>query len=315
MDEKFIDCVKRHPCLWNTRINKYRDLDLKSAAWKDVAAKTQMKNSAAAKNKWKYLRDVYRETIKNFFKNKNTISDHMKTWKYTDQMSFLLPHMSVSSPPDSSLVQEDAANTEPERTPLLKMETFEIINPTEPPLLMENNPELTTVQRDELLTEVFTSSDPLKVFMDSMYLSMRRMPEYSQGEIKKKILNWVVKTEDALPRGMKDIPVQKDKLHTEAIRSDPLKVFMDSMYLSIRRMPKYSQGELKIMLLNWVQNTEDSVSRNNLTIPATNQTDYSNIQFAEIPGPSGTAHVQKIVYEDKSNSELLEIVISDDSDD
>ncbi|XP_028167339.1 uncharacterized protein LOC114357763 [Ostrinia furnacalis] len=208
MDSLFIECVKEYPCIWDTSLPLYRLLGVKEAAWKEITEKTNMKSVAAAKNKWKNMRDTHRESVKKFNKNKrNETLKHVRKWKYFDQMNFLLPHMStyidVTPPHDPSLSQEDTSNTsstDQDSTPLSNIKNTD---DTESTLLMEDEPapiqvpqpQITNVRR---VNEVVASGDALKVFFDSMYQSTRRMPQHYQREIKRKLFNLVMEYEDAL---------------------------------------------------------------------------------------------------------------------
>lgn len=44
MDEFFIECVRQYPCLWDTKLISYKQLDVKDAAWKEILKKTNLES-------------------------------------------------------------------------------------------------------------------------------------------------------------------------------------------------------------------------------------------------------------------------------
>nr|XP_034837124.1 uncharacterized protein LOC117993435 [Maniola hyperantus] len=205
MDELFIESVKQHPCLWDTKLPNYKNLEVKDAAWKNVVTETNIENTTAAKAKWKNLRDTHREALKKINKHKSERSrKKIKSWKYLRHMEFLVPHMSqrdanVSPPPDMSLNSED---TDTYTLPVAHRKQIkdEIVTDDREGLCtllkeIEDNREKLLAQREELRKELL-AGDPLKAFFDSMYKSTKQMPEYYQRSIKKELFQLVMEAED-----------------------------------------------------------------------------------------------------------------------
>ncbi|XP_069363105.1 uncharacterized protein [Maniola hyperantus] len=226
MDELFIESVKQHPCLWDTKLPNYKNLEVKDAAWKNVVTETNIENTTAAKAKWKNLRDTHREALKKINKHKSERSrKKIKSWKYLRHMEFLVPHMSqrdanVSPPPDMSLNSEDTGGWDHSNiichtnmdTSYNMADTYtlpvahrkqikdEIVTDDREGLCtllkeIEDNREKLLAQREELRKELL-AGDPLKAFFDSMYKSTKQMPEYYQRSIKKELFQLVMEAED-----------------------------------------------------------------------------------------------------------------------
>ncbi|XP_045780406.1 uncharacterized protein LOC123877624 [Maniola jurtina] len=214
MDEFFIESVRQHPCLWDTKLPHYKNLEVKDAAWKDIAKKTKIESPSAAKTKWKNLRDTHREALKKINKNKRKSGrphKKIKSWKYMSHMEFLVPHMSqrdtVTPPPDAGSVDDTAGLDHVMDTSMTDMlpvahkkKKDDIVTDDSEGLCtllkeIEDSREKLLVQREELRKELL-AGDPLKAFFDSMYKSTKQMPEYYQRSIKKELFQLVMHAED-----------------------------------------------------------------------------------------------------------------------
>ncbi|KAH7933037.1 hypothetical protein HPB49_007165 [Dermacentor silvarum] len=96
-NEQLIAEVEKRPILWNTRLEKYRDSDLRNRLWDEIAQllKEMKPNVRAdeAQTRWRSLRDTFRKKKKE--KKDATRSGSAsqdgtkKEWPYYSSMSFL----------------------------------------------------------------------------------------------------------------------------------------------------------------------------------------------------------------------------------
>ncbi|KAL4702995.1 hypothetical protein ACJJTC_008773 [Scirpophaga incertulas] len=92
--EHLIESVCKYPCLWKVDSRDYKDNELKEAVWREVIKDCDLPNIIEAKSLWKKLRDGHRQATGTRKKTTSgQVSNNTPTWKYEDQMSFLLPNM------------------------------------------------------------------------------------------------------------------------------------------------------------------------------------------------------------------------------
>ncbi|CAH1966385.1 unnamed protein product [Acanthoscelides obtectus] len=93
--ELLIECVRKCQVLYDNSTKEYSDNELKNRIWEMVAKDCGFITGNQAKSCWKNLRDGYRHALK---AARSKIEDptkqhNYKPWKFTEQMSFLIPFM------------------------------------------------------------------------------------------------------------------------------------------------------------------------------------------------------------------------------
>uniref|UniRef100_A0A0K2UB75 MADF domain-containing protein n=1 Tax=Lepeophtheirus salmonis TaxID=72036 RepID=A0A0K2UB75_LEPSM len=81
----FIECVKKHPCLWNVNNTNFTDLELKKRAWQDIMEATG-EDYMTCTTKWRSLRYTYSRRLRSLIKGE------IKTetmWHHFEQLDFL----------------------------------------------------------------------------------------------------------------------------------------------------------------------------------------------------------------------------------
>ncbi|XP_054006235.1 uncharacterized protein LOC128891074 [Hylaeus anthracinus] len=95
MEELLIDKVRMHEVLYNMKSPNYRDQSIRQEAWEDIGRDLKMK-AATVKDNWDKLRRCYLNAINRRRSRKVAHSARkISSWKYEQQMSFLLPFMDI----------------------------------------------------------------------------------------------------------------------------------------------------------------------------------------------------------------------------
>ncbi|XP_066988678.1 uncharacterized protein [Macrobrachium rosenbergii] len=90
--EKLIEEVKKHPCLYDLRLEEYRDQQIKDIAWEEIARKLN-RDCKTIRQEWKKLRDCFRQATTR--RKSSALSLKLwKPWRYEKQMEFVAPYMS-----------------------------------------------------------------------------------------------------------------------------------------------------------------------------------------------------------------------------
>ncbi|KAG7168771.1 Transcription factor Adf-1-like 4 [Homarus americanus] len=84
--EELIDEVKEHPCLYDIRMEEYRDVQRKYNIWEQIAQNLQ-------RDYWKKLRDCYRQAQARRKTTSGQAAKNWKPWRYEKQMQFLTASM------------------------------------------------------------------------------------------------------------------------------------------------------------------------------------------------------------------------------
>ncbi|XP_076179460.1 XPG-like endonuclease isoform X3 [Ptiloglossa arizonensis] len=95
MEELLIEKVRMHEVLYNMKSPNYRDQNIRQAAWDDIGRDFKMK-AETVKDNWDKLRRCFLNAIN---RRRNKKSGHsarkISSWKYEQQMSFLLPFIDI----------------------------------------------------------------------------------------------------------------------------------------------------------------------------------------------------------------------------
>ncbi|KAJ8718030.1 hypothetical protein PYW07_005960 [Mythimna separata] len=208
MERIFIECVKKHPCLWQTDCADYKISDKKDKAWKKVIEESEVsengiKTVKEAKYFWKKLRDIHRQSL-----SKQRRVAGTKKWKHQEHMEFLLPYLKRiddggNSTVDSDLLKDDTENDFPD-------DTSDSPTPKQPRKIenifvssySREDSDSSTVERHQFRDRraVEASSDPQRPALESFFSSMCEMtsalPEYIQMRVERKIFDVVMEARE-----------------------------------------------------------------------------------------------------------------------
>ncbi|XP_028177679.1 uncharacterized protein LOC114365344 [Ostrinia furnacalis] len=225
--EQFIGTVKQYPILWNTESKDYHNLNKKEVAWKRVVKEINnpdIPDVKTAKNEWKKLRDSHRESLKRIKTDTSGQSaiPPKNHWKYADNLEFLLPHMrnrkrtlnlsvsyqktlaSTSTELTSHLPVTSTQNTllgtstERESMPGTSTQDTEVLEEFEQ---HESENDAVFVQqcgkrKANDAVEIKKNKDALNLFFDSMCESTKKLPDWIQRDVKKRLLQIVCEAEE-----------------------------------------------------------------------------------------------------------------------
>ncbi|VVC44841.1 BESS motif,MADF domain [Cinara cedri] len=89
-DELLIELVRENPVLYDSAHFKYSDITHKADLWKRIGELLRS-DAGKCKQRWESLRSQYRKFMRNT--KSKTYDGQQPKWKYSDQLSFIHPHM------------------------------------------------------------------------------------------------------------------------------------------------------------------------------------------------------------------------------
>ncbi|XP_026753248.2 uncharacterized protein LOC113513453 [Galleria mellonella] len=182
--EKLIDEVKKYPVLYDTRHESHRDIDVRDQCWHEISERLGT-NSEILKREWKILRDSMRQALKRSKKGATTKSGTpCKKWRFESRMSYLLPYMTVRR--NQRHIRDDIKVVETEVQSDQESEIWDPGNPT-------------------------TDQDSLDLFFASVCQSTKRLPRKLQYQVKKQVLDVLLKVEEEFESGQSDTKTEVNK--------------------------------------------------------------------------------------------------------
>ncbi|KAF4097100.1 hypothetical protein G5714_023069 [Onychostoma macrolepis] len=91
-DERFILEIEKHTVLYDITNPFYKDNAKKEKAWRLIAGVVGVEVDVC-RTRWKTLRDAFVKNRKNTNLPSGSAGGNQKDWKYSEIMSFLLPHL------------------------------------------------------------------------------------------------------------------------------------------------------------------------------------------------------------------------------
>ncbi|XP_014361412.2 transcription factor Adf-1 [Papilio machaon] len=165
--ERLIDEVKKYPVLYDTRHENHRDIDVRDRCWTEISKRLGA-NCEILKREWKILRDSLRQALKKSRKGTRTKAGlPCKKWRFQNRMSFVLPHMMIRE--DNRTAIEDN-----------KIDEMEMQSEAE----------------QELWEPSTSDNDSLDLFFASVCQSTKRLPTRYQNQIKKQVLDILLRVEE-----------------------------------------------------------------------------------------------------------------------
>ncbi|KAG7312534.1 hypothetical protein JYU34_002057 [Plutella xylostella] len=182
--EKLIEQIQKYPILYNTNHENHRDNDLRDCAWNQIAEVLGV-NSDTLKREWKILRDSLRQALKK--QKQSGKADKGRKWYFESKMSFLFPFMTkritYKRVPNSTTLDE------------VKLDTTDADYDEDQPLAAPARGE-GAWGRGEGGWAPEPLADPLELFFASVCQSTRRLPRKVQSQVKRQILDVLLKAEE-----------------------------------------------------------------------------------------------------------------------
>ncbi|CAH0720595.1 unnamed protein product, partial [Brenthis ino] len=167
--EKLIDEVKKYPVLYDTNHENHRDVDVRDRCWQEISDRLGA-NCEVLKREWKILRDSLRQSLKKSDKGVTTKAGlPCKKWRYQNRMSFVLPYMTFR--PNRLSMKSD-----------IKLDTSEAQSDQD--------------QESEVWDPGNSDQDSLDLFFASVCQSTKRLPKKYQNQIKKQVLDVLLRVEE-----------------------------------------------------------------------------------------------------------------------
>ncbi|GBP59678.1 hypothetical protein EVAR_39835_1 [Eumeta japonica] len=190
-----IEAVRGEQCLWNPTHPEYREPIAKEAAWErvvDAINDSSICSPQIAKTEWKKLRDNHRDALKRAKLGKNKLLPaQITTWKYAKAMQFLEPHMKYRI---TENIEMDLPHLPGNSNPEHDVSTTELAD--------NNMYDHTPVKKSRTDAGKHTSNqremDTLGSFFNCILQSTRAMPPWMQTQVKKKIFQVVIESEEYL---------------------------------------------------------------------------------------------------------------------
>ncbi|XP_036345102.1 transcription factor Adf-1-like [Rhagoletis pomonella] len=92
MEDKLIEAVSAHPCLYDKSSNLFRNKFLKEKAWEKVAQLVGV-SEKHCQTRWKSLRDRFVRETAALKGRSGAAAEEMPTWSHMEAMSFLKDHV------------------------------------------------------------------------------------------------------------------------------------------------------------------------------------------------------------------------------
>ncbi|XP_077483711.1 uncharacterized protein LOC144093855 [Amblyomma americanum] len=88
--DRFLDAVRQHPCVYDTKRLDYRDVDRKNNAWEQIRLHAGLPTVDDCLKLWKRLRDRYTRELKAIEGSKRSGSGYVsrRTWEFAESMAF-----------------------------------------------------------------------------------------------------------------------------------------------------------------------------------------------------------------------------------
>ncbi|KAG0716690.1 Transcription factor Adf-1 [Chionoecetes opilio] len=206
--EKLIEEVRKCPCLYDMRLEEYRDLQRKDNCWERIAQNLHRNNSRSVKQDWKKLRDCFRQAVARR-KTSGQAAKHWKAWRYEKQMQFLIPFMnsretstSIENIPSDGVQDEDDTGATHARDTLEEMAAAASTSQDGGICGRQKRKPATTSDVDKLITCLHDTQamseqrDDLDYFFMSACHSTRRLPRRLQTQIKREVLDCIARAEE-----------------------------------------------------------------------------------------------------------------------
>ncbi|XP_059057757.1 uncharacterized protein LOC131851291 [Achroia grisella] len=175
--ERLIDEVKKYPVLYDTRHESHRDIDVRDRCWLEISERLGA-NSEVLKREWKILRDSMRQALKRSKKGTTTkAGTPCKKWRFENRMSFVLPYMTMRR--NQRHIKDDVKVVEAEEQSDHESEVWDPGNSS-------------------------TDQDSLDLFFASVCQSTKRLPRKFQNQVKRQVLNVLLKVEDEFENDQSD---------------------------------------------------------------------------------------------------------------
>ncbi|XP_068233048.1 uncharacterized protein [Palaemon carinicauda] len=255
--EKLIEEIQKHPCLYDSRLDEYRDQQIKDYAWEEIAMKLNG-NGRVMRQQWKKLRDCYRQATTR--RKTNAVSQKLwKPWRYEKQMEFLAPYMSSRVATTNIWdIHKDGDEADEESATNMAGDVGE----------EREQFSHESIDGDKTRTTNFTTASDdddegsLVVTNDLPKLETRS-PSFRDGNDKRKL---VTSCTDQVC-----VPLPNEKVSKH---QDDLELFFMSACQSTRRLPRRLQNQIKKDLLDSILRAEDlyecETSKNKIPVsPAT----------------------------------------------
>ncbi|XP_072944660.1 uncharacterized protein [Epargyreus clarus] len=196
--ERLIDEVKKYPVLYDTKHENHRDVDVRDRCWMEISERIGA-NSEVLKREWKNLRDSLRQVLKKNRKGgKTKAGAPCKKWRFEGRMSFLLPYMTMRSRDDSDPLYAS------EEKRKLRREQWRASRMALPAGRMGYRQIKSDVKLDETEQseqeqeswEQHVEQDSLDLFFASVCQSTKRLPKKYQSQLKKQVLDALLRVEE-----------------------------------------------------------------------------------------------------------------------
>ncbi|KAM3957526.1 uncharacterized protein ACR2FA_008495 [Aphomia sociella] len=183
--ERLIDEVKKYPVLYDTRHESHRDIDIRDRCWLEISERLGA-NSEVLKREWKILRDSMRQALKRSKKGATTkAGTPCKKWRFESRMAFVLPYMTIRR--NQKRIKEDVKVIEAEEQSDPESEVWDPGNPS-------------------------GDQDSLDLFFASVCQSAKRLPRRLQNQVKKQVLDVLLRVEDEFENEQSDTKTDVDKI-------------------------------------------------------------------------------------------------------
>ncbi|XP_065200015.1 uncharacterized protein LOC135843985 [Planococcus citri] len=112
-EELLIEEVRSRPMMYNFRDPHYKNIKKKSDVWAEIARATGLENGDTAKDKWRNLKQGYKNALKRVAKYEASGSraKKFKPWRFIEQMAFLKDHIMDEASTSSNIPANPTNNS------------------------------------------------------------------------------------------------------------------------------------------------------------------------------------------------------------
>ncbi|XP_053610576.1 transcription factor Adf-1-like [Plodia interpunctella] len=186
--ERLINEVRQCPVLYDTGNENHRDINARDRCWQEISAKLGM-NCEILKREWKILRDSMRQALKRTRNSSSSAGLPGKKWRFQSQMAFLLPYMTKRTQRQFRDSIKMDSSAEPEHSE--QEQDTDVWDPGHPP----------------------PDHDSLELFFASVCQSTKRLPRTLQNQVKRQVLDALLRAEDELHGEDTKAELSKQDLH------------------------------------------------------------------------------------------------------
>ncbi|XP_064098701.1 uncharacterized protein LOC135209873 [Macrobrachium nipponense] len=243
--EQLIEEVKKRPCLYNPKLEEYRDNQIKDDVWEEIAT-TLNRDCRTIRQEWKRLRDCFRQATARR-KSTSLSRKRWKPWRYEKQMEFAAPYINSKVATTNATDIQKGGDEDLDEDVGLALVAVEMAEEKEPSSSSPVEAERPETKYTSSASGEHDFESPSAVLDDLPQETETNAQSFRNHTCKKRKV--VAPHSNSFCTGLPD-----GKLSDQ---DDDLDLFFRSACLSTRRLPRKLQNQIKRDLLDSILSAEE----------------------------------------------------------